>query len=156
MSFNSLCEIKNDKQGNLCYFYESQHKDTDITFLKYFLQVPILCSVFFFAYTSWSNTGIDILDCLKFTEQEVDYLVFTQFIITWIRSFLPKSISSMFLHFALNSQRIPSTPISFYPKSIFVYRNWSPWVSSTESWRDGAFPRFQYDYVLHYFQLTYR
>jgi hypothetical protein len=79
--------MKNDKQRNLYYFYESQHKDADITFLKYFFQVPILCSVFFFAYTNWSNTGIDIFDCLKFTEQEVDYLVFTQFIKTWIRSF---------------------------------------------------------------------
>jgi hypothetical protein len=65
-----------------------------------------------------------------------------------------KLIVWILLHLALANQRIPSTPTTLFPNSIFIYINRSSQEWSTETWRDGAFPRFQSDYSLRYFWLT--
>jgi hypothetical protein len=80
MELYNLYANENDKGGKFVYFDES-NPDLDFTILKYFLQVLKL-SLYdvVYVYITWSNTEIASLDCLKFTEPEVDELVLTQFI----------------------------------------------------------------------------
>jgi hypothetical protein len=104
---------------------------------------------------NWYYTDIKRINIFKFTEREVDELVLTQLIITYILLALPKLIIIIF-HLALAKHRIPSTPTLFDSKSIFVYINLVLRVYPTVSWRDGALPRFQSDCGLNDSWLTNR